>query len=119
MPSPEGHGKAKGKFQRAWEAYANALRPVSEPVARVLGRELTFDLMGFWLTWQLHGGFEGMQRDLGMSRSAVYRRVSAFRRATGQHPDDMQLPGVTFNVKAYLEGDKKIAAVQPRGTVAE
>src|SRR4051812_9017600 len=97
MPSPEGHGAARSKFQRAWKIYTDALSPVVEPMARVLGRELTFDLLGFWLTWQLHGGFEGMQRDLGMSRSAVYRRVSAFRRATGQHPDDFQLAGVTFN----------------------
>ena len=54
---------------------------------------MTFDLMGFWLTWHLHGGFEGMQRDLAMSRSAVYRRVSAFRRATGKHPDEFTPAG--------------------------
>jgi hypothetical protein len=119
MPSPEGLGKSRTRFERAWTAYANALRPVSEPMARVLGRELTFDLMGFWLTWQLHGGFEGMQRDLKMSRSAIYRRISAFRRATGQHPDELQLPGVTFNVPKYLAGDRKIATVQDRGTLAE
>jgi len=111
MPSPEGHGTAKNKFQRAWSAYVDVLRPVSDPVARVLGRELTFDLMGFWLTWQLHGGFEGMQRDVGMSRSAVYRRVSAFRRATGKHPDDFALPGVTLNVAKYLAGEPHIASL--------
>ena len=113
MPSPEGHGGARDKFRKAWAAYADALRPVSEPVARVIGRELTFDQMGFWLTWQLHGGFEGMQRDLKMSRSAVYRRVSAFRRATGQHPDDFRLPGVTINVAKYLDGSVHIADISP------
>jgi len=119
MPSPEGHGSARSRFQRAWQAYTDALRPVTEPAARVIGRELTFDLMGFWLTWQLHGGFEGMQRDLKMSRSAVYRRVSAFRRATGQHPDEFKLPGVSINVARYLEGTPKIATVQDHRTVAE
>lgn len=118
MPSPEGHGQARNKFQRAWDAYTSALSPVVEPVARVIGRELTFDLMGFWLTWQLHGGFEGMQRDLKMSRSAVYRRVSAFRRATGQHPDDWTLPGVKIDVAKYLAGSPHIATVQESGTVA-
>jgi hypothetical protein len=111
MPTPEGAGKAKQRFQKAWEAYANALRPVSEPMARVIGRELTFDLMGFWLTWQLHGGFEGMQRDLKMSRSAVYRRVSAFRRATGMHPDEFSLPGVTLNTAKYVAGQPHIASI--------
>ena len=119
MPSPEGNGRARSRFQRAWEAYVKALDPVSRPVAVVLARTLTFDLMGFWLTWQLHGGFEGMQRDLGMSRSAVYRRVSAFRRATGKHPDDFSLPGVTFNVPKYLAGTPHIAIVPESGTIAE
>jgi hypothetical protein len=119
MPSPEGLGRARGRFERAWAAYVNALRPVSEPLARVIGRELTFDLMGFWLTWQLHGGFEGMQADLKMSRSAIYRRISAFRRATGQHPDEFKLPGVEISVAKYLAGDRKIATVQDRGTLAE
>lgn len=118
MPSPEGHGKAKSGFQRAWDAYTKALRPAVEPMARVIGRELTFDLMGFWLTWHLHGGFEGMQRDLKMSRSAVYRRVSAFRRATGQHPDDWMLPGVKFDVAKYLAGEPHIAPVPVSGTIA-
>jgi hypothetical protein len=112
MPSPEGMGKARTKWQKAWDAYVKALAPAVEPVARVIGRELTFDLMGFWLTWHLHGGFEGMQRDLGMSRSAVYRRVSAFRRATGKHPDEFQLPGVRINAADYLAGQVRIATVK-------
>ena len=127
MPSPEGRGKSQSRFRRAWQAYSEAVAPVArpvlgpvvEPLARVLGRETTFDLMGFWLTWQLHGGFEGMQKDLQMSRSAVYRRVSLFRKATGKHPDEFRLPGVAISVEKYLAGDAKIAPVQERDTVAE
>lgn len=111
MPSPEGRGKAKNRWQKAWDAYAKAIAPAVDPVARVLGREMTFDLLGFWLTWHLHGGFEGMQRDLAMSRSAVYRRVSAFRRATGKHPDEFTLPGVRLSPADYLAGDVRIAPV--------
>ena len=54
-----------------------------------------------------------------MSRSAVYRRVSLFRKATGTHPDEFRLPGVTVNVAQYLAGDQKIASVQHGDTVAE
>lgn len=119
MPSPEGHGAARKRFKRAWDAYTKVLDPVVQPAAVVIGRSMTFDLMGFWLSWNLHGGFEGMQRDFKMSRSAVYRRVSAFRHATGQHPDDFKLPGVTFKVDQYLYGGRLIAPVQQSGTVDE
>lgn len=109
MPPPEARGKAKNGFQRAWHVYTEALSPVVEPAARVIGRELTFDLMGFLLTWQLQGGFEGMQRDLKMSRSSIYRLVSALPRVTGQRPDVFTLPGVKFDVAKYLAGAQLIA----------
>lgn len=105
MPSPEGRGRAR----RAWDAYANAVnadaRPVLtsavKPVARVMG----FDLMGFWLAWHLEGGFDGLTDpdNLAMSRSAVYRRITLFRRVTGQHPDEYRMPGVALSVPAYVK----------------
>jgi hypothetical protein len=100
MESPEGRGNAR----RAWERYANAVNraaaPAVEPLARRFAAPLGVDLLGFWLTWHLEGGFEGL-RDLGMSRSAIYRRVSAFRKYTGVHPDEYVMPGVSFDVEAY------------------
>ena len=55
------------------------------------------------MTWQLEGGFEGLRR-IGMSRSAIYRRVKLFRSMTGLHPDEYVMPGVEIDVKAYREG---------------
>jgi hypothetical protein len=100
MESPEGKGIAR----RAWDSYARAVNrkamPYVEPAARRAAAPVGVDLMGFWLTWQLEGGFEGL-RALGMSRSSIYRRVSAFRRFTGQHPDEFEMPGVSLDVKAH------------------
>ena len=42
---------------------------------------------GFWLLWHVEGGFEGLQR-IGMSRSSIYRRISAFRKLMEVHPDE-------------------------------
>jgi len=106
MPSPDGHGNAKAAWQRAWDGYSSAVNkvagPVLQPVVRPIARTVTFDAMGFWLVWHLEGGFEGLQGRLGMSRSAIYRRLSLFRRATGMHPDDWKLPGVEIHVEEYI-----------------
>ena len=106
MPTPEGHGVARGRFEKAWDVYSRAVkavaRPALEPLARPLGAAAAVDLIGFWVTWQLHGGFEGL-RQLGMSRSALYRRVALFRTVFGVHPDDYTLPGVGIDVQAYLQ----------------
>jgi hypothetical protein len=107
MESPDGHGFAR----RAWQTYVRrsnqlfgpALRPLVEPSARKVSASLVTDLFGFWLLWHLEGGFEGLQR-LGMSRSAIYRRVKVFRTLTGMHPDEYVLPGVEIDVQAYRKG---------------
>ena len=107
MPSPEGHGIARNRWRKAWDAYASTVNkvvtPVAKPAAMKLAGRMTTDAMGFWMLWHLEGGFEGLQR-LGMSRSGIYRRISTFRRITGQHPDEFTLPGVTLDVEAYLKG---------------
>lgn len=114
MPSPDGLGIAKEAFQRAWGAYTKALEPAATKLVMPLARSMTFDLFGFWLSWHLEGGFEGLQRPrpggLGMSRSAVYRRISVFRRMTGKHPDEYQIPGVSINVDEYWR-----AAMEKKG----
>jgi hypothetical protein len=108
MPSPDGMSIAKDAFKKAWLIYAKALEPVSSKVANPLGQAVTFDMYGFWITWHLLGGFEGLQKSpqaggLGMSRSAVYRRIQMFRKVTGKHPDEFKLAGVTINVDEYLK----------------
>lgn len=109
MPSPDGEGIAKGRVERAWDAYVNAVRPLTRPlekyvtpIAEPLARGATFDLVGFWFVWHTCGGFEGMQEQLHMSRSAIYRRISMFRRVFGEHPDVYRFPGVTIDLEAAL-----------------
>lgn len=101
MESPEGKGIAR----RTWEAYAAKVNevagPAIEPLARRVAAPIAVDLFGFWLAWQLEGGFDGLRR-LGMSRSSIYRRVKLFRQHLGVHPDEFQMPGVTIDVEAYL-----------------
>lgn len=103
MPSPEGKGLAR----RAWDSYAKAVdkvaRPPLEPVVSRIAAPLTVDLLGFWLVWHLEGGFEGLRR-LGMSRSAIYRRVRLFRIAFKAHPDEFSVPGVSIELDAYHQG---------------
>jgi hypothetical protein len=107
MESPDGRGFAR----RAWDSYVRrsnqvfgpALRPLVEPGARKISASLATDLFGFWLVWQLEGGFDGLRR-LGMSRSAIYRRIKMFRTMTGMHPDEYVLPGVDIDLRAYRKG---------------
>jgi hypothetical protein len=107
METPEGKGKAKGRFERAWDSYARGVNSVTgqagTKLAKSMGAATAVDLFGFWLTWQTEGGFEGLQR-LGMSRSAIYRRIGLFRKFMGVHPDEYEMPGVTIDVQAYQIG---------------
>ena len=116
MESPEGKGNAR----RAWDAYVRTtnkyagpvLKPAVEPVARHIAVNMTADLFGFWLIWHLEGGFDGLRR-IGFSRSGIYRRVKRFRQITGQHPDEYELPGVSFDLAAYQTGKASDDAVVP------
>ena len=107
MESADGKGVAR----RAWDAYVKksnqllgpALHPLIRPAAEKIAGSVVVDLVGFWLTWHLEGGFEGLRR-AGMSRSAIYRRIKMFRSIYGMHPDEYVLPGVTIDLKAYREG---------------
>jgi hypothetical protein len=108
MPSPDGKGVAR----RAWDAYVAGARKVSESPPVQAGVEhwaaaTVVDLVGFWLWWHLEGGYDGLIR-AGMSRSAIYRRLRAFRRYYGAHPDEFEMPGVTIDVKAFQEGKVRL-----------
>ena len=112
MPSPDGQGIAKGRLEKAWDSYYRAVRPVTDPLAKRLApllmpfaRGATFDLIGFWVSWHLSGGFEGLQTHLGMSRSAIYRRVAMFRRIFGEHPDVYRFPGVELDIEKFIRDD--------------
>ena len=107
--SPEGKGKAR----RAWDAYAKAVNgvalPVLEPSIRSFASSVTVDMMGFWVTWHIHGGFEGLV-NLGMHPSTVWRKVKRFRTIFGVHPDEFRLPGVEINPEAYWDAARAATA---------
>lgn len=98
--TPEGKGRARG----AWDTYARAignLSPVRDLGARYATHH-TADLLGFWLAWHLHGGFEGLV-EMGMHPSTVWRKVKRFRTVFGAHPDVFELPGVDVDPAAYWQ----------------
>ena len=117
MPTAEGRGQAKANLKRAWDGYSRAVNAVGEPfvgrLAEKAAAPITLDLLGFWLAWQLEGGFEGLQR-IGMSRASIYRRISLFRKFMGVHPDEFSFPGVTLDLDMYLRGEGK--TIGPRAT---
>ena len=117
MPTPEGEGRAKSAMESAYETYFKANKAVNRrlfaafPELRSALRGYTaarmFDLFGFWLLWRLMGGFEGMQKSLGLSRTGMFRRIAAFREVFGEHPDVYEFPGVTIDPAEFLAGMSK------------
>ena len=39
MPSAEGHGNARSRARKAWDAYARTVNRVAEPVVRPIAQE--------------------------------------------------------------------------------
>ena len=113
MPSPEGEGRAKSALEDAWDAYHSVNKAINKPLyaafpwirqaVRGQAASAAVDLFGFWLVWRLFGGFEGLQQNLGMSRSTIYRRISQFRAVFGEHPDIYEFPGVNVDVDAFVQ----------------
>lgn len=103
MESREGEGHARA----AWEAVFGA-PPGGREVRRIPGvstwaRNATAELLGFWMLWHIHGGFDGLER-FGMHRATIFRKVARFRSVFGEHPDSFELPGITFDLEAYWAG---------------
>lgn len=106
MESAEGKGLAR----KAWESYLGMIQkrvypsvaPFIEPALQPVSRQIVEDLIGFWVLWHLYGGFEGLER-FGMHPSTIWRKVARFRKATGFHPDEYVMPGISIDPKAYWE----------------
>ncbi|WP_411278232.1 hypothetical protein, partial [Gaiella sp.] len=102
MDSPEGRGIARAR----WEATSEGLSGPRAADVRLNRLErwaaapVVLDLAGFWVMWHLRGGFDGL-RQMGLSRSSIYRRVSNFRKATGMHPDEYVFPGINLDLTEY------------------
>ena len=98
--------EGKGRAQRAWEAYAaeaNKHRPgwIEDAIKRLTGR-WTSELMGFWMMWHLHGGFEGLER-IGWHRATIFRKLKKFRTIFKVHPDEYKVVGVTLDRQAFWD----------------
>jgi len=105
--------EGKGVARRAWDAYARGVNkigvPLLEPVARRLAASQVADLVGFWVIWHLHGGFEGLE-ELGMHRTTIFRKVNRFRTVFGVHPDEFRMDGVSLNAAEYWKSAARKAA---------
>ena len=100
--SSEGRGLAR----RVWDRYAeaaNSIRPRwwDEAFKRLAGN-WTPDLMGFWMSWHLYGGFEGLEK-AGWHRATIYRKLKRFRTVLGKHPDEYRIVGVELDPKAFWD----------------
>lgn len=114
MPSREGRGLARRRWLDAAERLADAaLLDTVESGARRAALEVTMSRGGFWLLWQLEGGFEGMRR-LGLSEASIYRKIKSFRESFGEHPDEFQFPGVSIDVETYLRAQGVEEGTFPR-----
>lgn len=95
--TPEGKGLAR----RAWEAYVAKATPAVVPLARVLSRKYSVEMIGFWVVWHAYGGFEGVHERYGMHPSTIWRKVAKFRRLYGVHPDEFRIEGVTIDTASF------------------
>ena len=101
--------EGKGLARRAWDSYARTVNkaslPLLEPLVEKISAAVVTDLVGFWLTWHLEGGFEGFER-MGMHRATIFRKVSRFRKVFGKHPDEFEFPGVRIDLEKYVAAKK-------------
>lgn len=95
--SPEGRGKARA----AWDAYVRVVSPAFEPLARKVASAYTMELLGFWVCWHLYGGFEGLEKTLGLHPSTIWRKVARFRKTFGAHPDEFVFPGIEIDTVSF------------------
>ncbi|WCO65287.1 hypothetical protein PO878_12340 [Iamia majanohamensis] len=79
----------------------SVVEPAAKPVATAVARNWTMEMVGFWVCWHIYGGFEGLQENLGMHKSTVWRKVAKFRRTFGAHPDEFVFPGITIDHESF------------------
>jgi hypothetical protein len=91
MPSSEGRGFAR----RAWDEYVKSVEKAVRPFAANYAATKMDDLIGFWVVWHTFGGFEGLQ-NLGYPRTTIFRKIAAFRKLFGYHPDEFIFDGITI-----------------------
>ncbi|MEX2323480.1 MAG: hypothetical protein WEA29_06890 [Acidimicrobiia bacterium] len=100
--SAEGRGLAR----RAWDRYLDTAYSATDGIRRDAVARLTArwsaDMLGFWASWHLYGGFEGLER-AGWHRATIYRKLKRFRTIFGMHPDEYKVVGVQLDPVAFWE----------------
>ena len=97
--SPEGKGVARNRWERYLAREDSRLLTAWDTLA--MAQPGWFESqVGFWVTWHLYGGFEGLEAR-GMSRATIWRKVAKFRRTWHKHPDEFVVPGVTLDPEWY------------------
>ena len=99
MPTAEGRGFAR----QAWAAYERefnkrvgpSIERAFGPSIKGLAASMVADRIGFWCLWHMYGGFDGLQ-ELGFPRTTIFRKVAAFRKTFGAHPDEYVFEGITI-----------------------
>ena len=77
------------------------------------------ELMGFWLSWNLAGGFSALE-GAGWNRATLFRKIRRFREVFGVHPDEYKFDWIKLDLKkawsrqldAHLQGDEPDPAVK-------
>jgi len=61
------------------------------------------ELLGFWVTWHLAGGFDVLET-WGWHRATIYRKIKRFRDEFGVHPDEFKFDWIKLDLtKAWTE----------------
>ena len=108
MPSREGLGLAWGRYTDAVNRLSQAgLLPGVTEASEKLAREAVLARAGFWLVWQLEGGFDGMRR-LGMSEATISQVADLVK--GGRHVNltvsGRSARGLSGQERAALERDR-------------
>jgi hypothetical protein len=83
---------------KAWTAYVDFLRPITEPVAGRVAGHMVERLLGFWLMWQFYGGADGIIGAGVLARTTVYRQRVEFQHVYGMDVSEF-LPDVAQAIK--------------------
>lgn len=81
------HDKRKGGAARMWQAYRGLVDPMIKPVTDGVAHSIASRLVGFFVTWHLYGGYDGLV-GAGWNRTAVWRNRQEFRKVFGVEVED-------------------------------
>lgn len=78
---------AKRKPAGLWDTYLSVVESVVGGPAAQVGASTVTRLLGFWLTWHLFDGYDGM-RTIGWSQPGLWKNRMQFRQVFGVEVED-------------------------------